>query len=135
MFVFSAWQFYKKSDSGSSRKLFRFSLIHLPALMLLMLVNKKYWSSASSQEQEATTQDVTKLTDKRITVLPRGPVVAAQDSDNWSVLHICRLYFMFVNNCTINYVRLESLSQSMHRYILTTDHIIFMVLPLNLFAL
>lgn len=38
-----AWQFYKKSDSGSSRKLFRFSLIHLPLLMVLFLLNKKYW--------------------------------------------------------------------------------------------
>lgn len=81
MFLFTAWQFYKKSDSGSSRKLFRFSLIHLPALMLLMLVNKKYWSSPSSQEQDVTMQDVAKVTDKRIAVLPRGPVVAAQDSD------------------------------------------------------
>lgn len=81
MFVFTAWQFYKKSDSNSSRKLFRFSLIHLPALMLIMLVNKKYWSSASGEDQDVTTQDVAKLTDKRITVLPRGPVVAAQDSD------------------------------------------------------
>ncbi|XP_049866789.1 protoheme IX farnesyltransferase, mitochondrial [Pectinophora gossypiella] len=81
-FMYLAWQFYQKSDSGSSRKLFRFSLIHLPALMLLMLVNKKYWSSADSQEQRdgIKSQDVAKLHDKRITVLPRGPVVAAQDS-------------------------------------------------------
>lgn len=49
--------------------------------MLLMLVNKKYWSSPSGQDQDVTMQDVAKLTDKRITVLPRGPVVAAQDSD------------------------------------------------------
>ncbi|XP_015523985.1 protoheme IX farnesyltransferase, mitochondrial isoform X1 [Neodiprion pinetum] len=40
-FLYLAWQFYKESDSASSRKLFRFSLIHLPALMLLMLFNKK----------------------------------------------------------------------------------------------
>lgn len=42
-FAFLAYKFYKKSDSGSSRKLFRFSLIHLPILMLLFLVNKKRW--------------------------------------------------------------------------------------------
>ncbi|CAF4844610.1 unnamed protein product [Pieris macdunnoughi] len=80
-FSYLAWQFYKKSDSGSSRKLFRFSLIHLPALMLLMLVNKKYWSSAETQEKEFKTQDL-KLDPKRITVLPRGPVVAAQEAED-----------------------------------------------------
>jgi len=42
-FLVAAWQFYKQSDSKSSRKLFRFSLIHLPALMILLLLNKKYW--------------------------------------------------------------------------------------------
>lgn len=79
-FTYLAWQFYKKSDSNSSRKLFRFSLIHLPALMLLMLVNKKNWYS--KKEQDATkSQDINKLTDSRISVLPRRPVVAAQDSD------------------------------------------------------
>lgn len=40
-FLYLAWKFYKESDSSNSRKLFRFSLIHLPALMLLMLINKK----------------------------------------------------------------------------------------------
>lgn len=42
-FQFSAWKFYQNSDSGSSRKLFRFSLLHLPLLMILFLVNKKRW--------------------------------------------------------------------------------------------
>ncbi|CAH0748013.1 unnamed protein product [Diatraea saccharalis] len=83
-FMYLAWQFYKKSDSASSRKLFRFSLIHLPALMLLMLVNKKYWSSSDTQEQRDSSkaQDLNKLHDtKRITVLPRGPIVTAQESE------------------------------------------------------
>ncbi|KAI8435260.1 hypothetical protein MSG28_003600 [Choristoneura fumiferana] len=81
---YSPWEFYKKSDSGSSRKLFRFSLIHLPALMLLMLVNKKYWSVSDTQEQKDAVKslDVNKLPEtKRITVLPRGPVVAAQETE------------------------------------------------------
>ncbi|KAH9519802.1 Protoheme IX farnesyltransferase, mitochondrial [Bulinus truncatus] len=34
------WQFYRKGDSNSSRKLFRFSLIHIPALLLLMGISK-----------------------------------------------------------------------------------------------
>ncbi|XP_013140345.1 PREDICTED: protoheme IX farnesyltransferase, mitochondrial [Papilio polytes] len=83
-FMYLAWQFYKKSDSGSSRKLFRFSLIHLPALMLLMLVNKKYWSSSETHEVKdlIKSQDLNKLPEsKRLTVLPRGPVVTAQETD------------------------------------------------------
>lgn len=83
-FMYLAWQFYRKSDSNSSRKLFRFSLIHLPVLMLLMLVNKKHWSSTNTQEQAdiLTSPDVNnKVPDKRITVLPRRPVVAAIDKD------------------------------------------------------
>ncbi|XP_041977318.1 protoheme IX farnesyltransferase, mitochondrial [Aricia agestis] len=79
-FTYLAWQFYKKSDSGSSRKLFRFSLIHLPALMLLMLINKQYWSSGETIEQNDSQKTVDKTPEsKRITVLPRGPFVAAQD--------------------------------------------------------
>ncbi|KAJ2952571.1 hypothetical protein O0L34_g6894 [Tuta absoluta] len=78
-FMYLAWEFYKKSDSGSSRKLFRFSLLHLPALMILMLVNKKYWTSANTEEKELSkTQDVSKL--PGIAVLPRRPIVAAQDN-------------------------------------------------------
>jgi len=42
-FGYLAWQFYKESDSGSSRKFFRFSLLHLPLLMVLFLLNKKEW--------------------------------------------------------------------------------------------
>ncbi|XP_063972156.1 protoheme IX farnesyltransferase, mitochondrial [Diachasmimorpha longicaudata] len=49
-FLYLAWQFNKKSDSASSRKLFRFSLIHLPVLMLMMLCSKKSWSSETSDE-------------------------------------------------------------------------------------
>lgn len=83
-FTYLAWEFYKKSDSSSSRKLFRFSLVHLPALMLLMLVNKKYWSSSDTQEQESSSD--LKLADSLITVLPRprGPVVAAQETNTAS---------------------------------------------------
>lgn len=43
--MFLAYKFYQKSDSGSSRKLFRFSLIQLPILMVLFFVNKKEWIS------------------------------------------------------------------------------------------
>lgn len=52
--------------------------------MLLMLVNKKYMSATDTQEQAepSKTPDVSKLPEsKRISVLPRGPVVAAQESE------------------------------------------------------
>lgn len=48
-FGYLAWRFYKESDSGSSRKLFRFSLLHLPLLMGLFLLNKKEWIFKQSQ--------------------------------------------------------------------------------------
>ncbi|XP_026677599.1 protoheme IX farnesyltransferase, mitochondrial isoform X1 [Diaphorina citri] len=47
-FTYLAYKFYKESDSSSSRKLFRFSLLHLPALMILLLINKKHWASHGS---------------------------------------------------------------------------------------
>lgn len=53
---FIAYKFYQKSDSGSSRKLFRFSLIHLPILMILFFVNKKDWSSEKHNNNKMTTQ-------------------------------------------------------------------------------
>lgn len=40
--TYLAWNFYRKGDSNSSRKLFRFTLIHIPALMILLLIGKKY---------------------------------------------------------------------------------------------
>lgn len=42
-FCYLGYNFYKKSDSKSSRTLFRFSLLHLPLLMALFLINKKRW--------------------------------------------------------------------------------------------
>lgn len=51
-FLHLAWKFHQHSDSGSSRKLFQFSLIHLPILMIFMLVNKK---SFNKKEQVDTT--------------------------------------------------------------------------------
>lgn len=53
-FLYLAWKFHKHSDSKSSRKLFRFSLFHLPILMALMLVNKKQWYKKQDEKQEIT---------------------------------------------------------------------------------
>lgn len=50
-YAYLAWKFYQESDSGSSRKLFRFSLVHLPALMVLFLLNKKEWVFSKAKEE------------------------------------------------------------------------------------
>ena len=36
-----SWRFYKSSNSNTARSLFRFTLLHLPAIMLLLLISKK----------------------------------------------------------------------------------------------
>lgn len=56
MFIL-AWKFNNHSDSANSRKLFRFSLLHLPLLMMLMLTSKKYWSNAKKQEDKIVSHD------------------------------------------------------------------------------
>ena len=40
-----SWRFYRDSDFKSTRNLFRFSLFHLPFLLVLMLLNKTSWNS------------------------------------------------------------------------------------------
>jgi len=39
--TYLAWRFYRQGDSNTSRKLFRFSLVHLPLLVMLMCISKK----------------------------------------------------------------------------------------------
>lgn len=82
-FAYLAYQFYKKSDSSSSRKLFRFSLIHLPALMLLLLVNKKKWFLGNKEELKEVKKPG--LLDVEISNVPKllgaGNVLAATPND------------------------------------------------------
>ncbi|XP_050526851.1 protoheme IX farnesyltransferase, mitochondrial isoform X2 [Daktulosphaira vitifoliae] len=55
-FTYLAWKFYQESDSKTSRKLFRFSLIHLPALMLLLLINKHdLWTTQQKEKENQST--------------------------------------------------------------------------------
>lgn len=49
-FSYLGWRFYRDGDSNSSRKLFRFSLIHLPALFMLMLISKKNFGEKPKKE-------------------------------------------------------------------------------------
>lgn len=51
-FAYLAWDFHQKADSKSSRKLFRFSLLHLPLLMILFLLNKKHWVFSEDKPEE-----------------------------------------------------------------------------------
>lgn len=46
--TYAASRFYTHADSRSARRLFHYTLIHLPALLLLMLLSKKRTSSSSS---------------------------------------------------------------------------------------
>ncbi|KAB0794989.1 hypothetical protein PPYR_11828 [Photinus pyralis] len=49
-FVYLAYKFYSDSSSASSRKLFRYSLIHLPLLMMMFLISKKRWGNVVTNE-------------------------------------------------------------------------------------
>ncbi|KXJ80973.1 hypothetical protein RP20_CCG022349 [Aedes albopictus] len=69
-FAYLAWDFHQKADSKSSRKLFRYSLIHLPILMALFLLNKKHWIFSQEKNTEDTlpaavaAPDVTELVEE-----------------------------------------------------------------------
>ena len=52
--TYLGYQFYKDSDSRSARKLFRFSLLYLPILMLMIMFHMK-----PRTEQEETVVQVT----------------------------------------------------------------------------
>ncbi|CAL7944187.1 unnamed protein product [Xylocopa violacea] len=62
-FLYLAWKFHKHSDSRSSRKLFHFSLIHLPVLMILMLLNKKHWYNDNKQKSTIPHEEKEKRND------------------------------------------------------------------------
>lgn len=49
MLLILAWKFNKHSNSANSRRLFRFSLLHLPLLMMLIFSSKKYWANTEKQ--------------------------------------------------------------------------------------
>lgn len=50
-FIRLSWLFYKQADSQSSRKLFRFSLIYLPAILGMLVITQK---SKNKQDKMAT---------------------------------------------------------------------------------
>ncbi|XP_045473362.1 protoheme IX farnesyltransferase, mitochondrial [Harmonia axyridis] len=57
-FIYLAYKFYKDSSSSTSRKLFRYSLLHLPLVMFLFLINKKEWFFLEKSETEDNENNV-----------------------------------------------------------------------------
>ena len=57
-FGYLALAFYRNADSSSSRKLFRFSLVHLPLILLLMYIHKK---DANSTDDDWLSNNVQNL--------------------------------------------------------------------------
>lgn len=51
-FMKLSWLFYKEADSSSSRKLFRFSLLYLPAILGLLILSQPMSVSSQTQENE-----------------------------------------------------------------------------------
>lgn len=62
-FMYLGYKFYQKSDSQSSRKLFRFSLLHLPAIMLLFMLNKKRTPKATDDDGVIESETVSNQSD------------------------------------------------------------------------
>lgn len=54
--VYLSWRFYRDSDFKSARKLFQYSLLHLPILMALVLINKKHWHTKDISGSDSTSQ-------------------------------------------------------------------------------
>ena len=48
--IFLAYRFYRNSDSKSSKDLFKYSLVHLPLIIVLFLLNKKYWYNRTDEK-------------------------------------------------------------------------------------
>ena len=49
--TYLSWNFYRNPDANSSRKLFRFTLIHLPLLMTLLFIAKQKHSRSEEHER------------------------------------------------------------------------------------
>jgi len=52
--VYLGWRFYRDGDSKSSRNLFRFSLVQIPYLILMMLISKDWQRQQSVDSAEVT---------------------------------------------------------------------------------
>ena len=48
--TYLSWQFYRDANFKTARKLFRFTLLHLPLIMAFLLINKKSWVTHSQSQ-------------------------------------------------------------------------------------
>jgi protoheme IX farnesyltransferase len=60
-FTYLAWRFYNDSDFKSARRLFRFSLFHLPLLLGLMFINKTEWKKTVKQSEPENNEVILSL--------------------------------------------------------------------------
>ncbi|XP_011636151.1 protoheme IX farnesyltransferase, mitochondrial [Pogonomyrmex barbatus] len=79
-FLYLAWKFNEHSDSANSRRLFRFSLLHLPLLMMLIFSSKKYWANTEKQGDkiESNYSESTKKND--LLTIFTAPIATATSS-------------------------------------------------------
>ncbi|KAF5303802.1 hypothetical protein FQR65_LT08138 [Abscondita terminalis] len=56
-FVYLAYKFYRDTSSATSRKLFRYSLLHLPLLMIMFLISKKKWCAFENTNDKIANSD------------------------------------------------------------------------------
>lgn len=55
--AWKSWQFYRDSDNKSARRVFHLSLFYLPALMCLMIINKKSLHSSDEDKDKEHEED------------------------------------------------------------------------------
>lgn len=54
-----SWEFYKNSNNNTARKLFRFTLLHLPVLMFFLIICSKDTKSKELARNTEETQSIT----------------------------------------------------------------------------
>ena len=59
--AYLGYKFYRHGDSNTSRKLFRFTLIHIPILMTLMLISKKQYKKRQFGKNTEVAEKATAL--------------------------------------------------------------------------
>lgn len=52
--VYLGWKFYQGGDSKSSRALFRYSLVQMPYLILMMIISKKWYKEKNKSASAET---------------------------------------------------------------------------------
>ncbi|CAH1794215.1 unnamed protein product [Owenia fusiformis] len=70
--AYLGYRFYRDADSKSSRKLFRFSLIHIPVLIILMLLSKKPHKQDTTIVKKSGIQENTVAKNQQLTLENTG---------------------------------------------------------------